>query len=303
MTIKSKAILIGVLSALFFAVTFVLNRSMAMEGGSWLWTASLRYYWMAILLLPILAIRNELGPLWQHMCRHLLQWVLWSSIGFGTFYGGLTYAAAYAPGWLLASTWQITIIAGVCLSPFLGQQGSKLSLASMLFSLLILSGVFIVQIPQARSVSTTALVQSLVPIVLAAFAYPLGNRKMMQLVDGQLSAMQRLCGMTLASMPCWLVLSTYSIAQGNLPTGNLLFHTFLIALFSGVIATWLFFKATDYVRRDEKSLAAVEATQSTEVIFALIGEIWILHAVIPGWLSLLGISIVIIGMVLHSRAS
>lgn len=303
MSYKSRAILIGVLSALFFAVTFVLNRSMSLDGGSWLWTASFRYYWMILLLLPILALRNELKPLCQHMRMHWWRWLLWSTVGFGIFYGGLTYASSFAPGWLLASTWQITIIAGVCLAPFLGNTHNKLSRNSILFSLLILLGVFIVQIPQAKAVSRAALLKSVVPITLAAFAYPLGNRKMMQLVDGQLSALQRLCGMTLASLPCWILLSATAIAQHDIPSGNLLFQTFLIALFSGVIATWLFFKATDLVRNDQKSLAAVEATQSTEVIFALIGEVLILHAVIPDPLSMLGIGIVILGMILHSRKS
>lgn len=303
MASKSKAILIGILSALFFAVTFVLNRSMSLEGGSWFWTASFRYYWMLLLLVPVLAVRRELKPLLQHIRRHLLSWIIWSSVGFGIFYGGLTYASSFAPGWLVASTWQITILAGVCLSPCLGNSESKLSLNSILFSLLILAGVFVVQIPQAKAVSTGALLQSIIPITLAAFAYPLGNRKMMQLIDGQLTSIQRLCGMTLASMPCWLLLSGYGILQGDIPAGNLLFQTFLVALFSGVIATWLFFKGTDLVRKEEKSLAAVEATQSTEVIFALAGEILILQMAIPDLTSMIGIVIIIIGMILHSSKS
>ena len=47
-------------------------------------------------------------------------------------------------------------------------------------------------------------------------------------------------------------------------------------------------------------LAAVEATQSIEVLFALIGEIFFLSAPIPTPISLLGMALVIGGMVLHS---
>lgn len=39
-----KEILIGIIAALFFAFTFILNHSMELDGGSWLWSASLRYF-------------------------------------------------------------------------------------------------------------------------------------------------------------------------------------------------------------------------------------------------------------------
>lgn len=303
MTTKTKSILIGILSALFFAATFVLNRSMSLGGGSWIWSAAFRYYWMIALLLPILLARKELLPLLRAMSKQLGAWLLWSTVGFGIFYAGLTYAASFAPGWLLASTWQITIIAGMCLVPLIGPSHEKLSWKTIFFSLIILFGVFILQIPQAKSVSTTDLLKSILPVLIAAFAYPLGNRKMMQLTQGKLSAIQRLFGMTLASLPFWIVLSLYGVAQESLPDQSMLLQTFFVALLSGVAATWLFFKATDMVRTDQKRLAAVEATQSTEVIFALAGEVLILHAAFPDWFSLVGIAIVILGMLLHSSKS
>ena len=46
-------------------------------------------------------------------------------------------------------------------------------------------------------------------------------------------------------------------------------QTFIVALFAGVIATVLFFWATDLVRSQPENLAAVEATQSGAVFFAL----------------------------------
>lgn len=78
------------------------------------------------------------------------------------------------------------------------------------------------------------------------------------------------------------------------------YQTLLIAICSGVIATVLFFKATDSVRNDEKALASVEATQSAEVIFALIGEILILKIALPDIYSIIGIVLVVTGMMLHS---
>ncbi|WP_437921320.1 DMT family transporter [Sphingobacterium sp. LRF_L2] len=301
MNTKSKAILLGLLSALFFAVTFILNRAMSLQGGSWIWSAAFRYYWMAILLLPLLLGGNKLRTLFQVMRKNLWAWILWSNIGFGVFYGGLTYAASFAPAWLVASTWQLTIIAGMCIAPYLGNKSDhKLSWKTVSFSLIILFGILLLQIPQAKNVSASELIRGTVPILLAAFAYPLGNRKMMLIIDGELSAIQRLFGMTLSSLPCWLILSVYGLSQEALPDSTIILQTFLVALSSGVVATWLFFKATDIVRNNGRNLAAVEATQSTEVIFALVGELVFLHAATPDALSFLGISIVIIGMILHS---
>ncbi len=45
-----KEIALGILASLFFAVTFILNHAMEMQGGSWLWSASLRYFFYAPLL-------------------------------------------------------------------------------------------------------------------------------------------------------------------------------------------------------------------------------------------------------------
>ncbi|OGX79831.1 hypothetical protein A6395_04310 [Exiguobacterium sp. SH31] len=49
-------------------------------------------------------------------------------------------------------------------------------------------------------------------------------------------------------------------------------------------------------------LATVEATQAFEVLFVLIGELMFLHAGRPSGLSLVGISLVMIGVMLHSKS-
>lgn len=41
-----KAIPIGVLGALFFSITFILNHAMSSDGGSWLFSASLHFIFM-----------------------------------------------------------------------------------------------------------------------------------------------------------------------------------------------------------------------------------------------------------------
>ena len=110
-------------------------------------------------------------------------------------------------------------------------------------------------------------------------------------------------GMTLCSMPFWILLSIFGDIDNGLPTESQLLQTFLVAIFSGVIATLLFFSATDIVRTDPKALAAIEATQAMEVIFTLLGEIILLHAALPNSYSCMGIRLVVIGMILHSRSN
>lgn len=302
---KNNALILGVLASIFFASTFVLNRIMAVSGGSWQWTAALRFIWMLPILLVIVALRGNLGSLFKEMRSDLSQWFLWSTVGFGIFYASLSYGAKYGPSWLVASTFEFTIIAGMFIGPMLEKKDRRtpLSKASLLFSIVIFCGILLMQIAEARSTSFTALVLGTVPVLIGAIAYPLGNRKMMKVSGNKLDAFQRTLGMTLCSMPFWIILSLFGYAEHGLPSDSQLLQTFLVAIFSGVIATLLFFTATDLVQNNHKALAAVEATQAMEVIFTLIGEIVLLHAALPNLYSCVGIIMVVAGMILHSRSN
>ena len=46
-----RALLIGLAASLFFATTFLFNRVMDLAGGSWIWSAALRFFWMVPLML------------------------------------------------------------------------------------------------------------------------------------------------------------------------------------------------------------------------------------------------------------
>lgn len=226
------------------------------------------------------------------------------TICFGLFYAPLTYATIYGPGWLIAATFQITIIAGSLLVPFLNKQvKQQIPMQAVLISLLILAGIFITQYEHASSVPTMAVMLCVVPLIVSAFCYPLGNRKMMQIVKRELNTFQRILGMTIASMPFWIMLSIYGLATDGLPSQSQMLQTFIVAVSSGIIATVLFFHATELAQHDNQKLAAVEATQSGEVVFALLGEMLFLHAPLPTTISLIGIVLVIIGMILHSIVS
>jgi hypothetical protein len=308
-----KPIILGVLAAIFFAVTFILNRAMDLAGGSWIWSASLRYFFMVPFLLIIVISRKNFLPLWEELKKRPIPWLLWSTIGFGLFYGPICFSAAYAPGWLIAATWQITIISGSLLAPLfyemvltergMVKQKGKIPFKGLAMSLIILIGIILMQVEQANKLTMIELALGIIPIILATFAYPLGNRKMMDICGGRLDVFQRVLGMTLASMPFWIILSIYGLFTVGPPSINQAIQSGIVAISSGVIATVLFFHATDLVRGDMQKLAVVEATQSMEVLFALIGEMLILNVPMPNIISWVGILLVMVGMTLHSYVS
>nr|WP_285841993.1 multidrug resistance efflux transporter family protein [Sutcliffiella horikoshii] len=291
---------------MFFAVTFILNRSMELSGGSWLWSSSLRFFFMVPFLFVIVWIRGNLGQLFREMRSAPLAWLLWSFTGFVLFYGPITFAAAYGPGWLVAGTWQLTIIAGVLLGPFFYKmvQGKKvrerIPMRGLVISFIIFAGVLLIQTQQGSGLTGTMVLYGILPVAIASFAYPLGNRKMMEVCGGRLDTFQRVLGMTLATIPVWLIVAATGFISVGAPSQEQVLQTFIVAISSGVIATTLFFVATDMVRDSQEQLAAVEATQSTQVLFVLIGEVLLLSTPLPNGMGMLGLFVIIIGMLLHS---
>lgn len=301
-----KEILLGIVASMFFAVTFVLNRAMELSGGSWIWSASLRFFFMLPFLFLIVLFRRNVREVFSDIKKHPLPWLVWSFCGFVLFYAPITYAAASGPGWLVASTWQFTIVAGVLLTPlFVTKQGEtivrqKLPLRALIISSVIFVGIVIIQAQHISSLSLHHIVVGVFPVLVAAFAYPLGNRKMMALCSSRLDTFQRVFGMTLMSLPFWAILSIYGFVTVGPPASNQWLQTFIVAISSGVIATTLFFIATDRVRKQETKLAAVEATQSTQVLFVILGEVWLLASPWPSGLAVIGLALIIAGMMAHS---
>ena len=305
-----KAFSLGLLAAFFFSFTFILNSQMNISGGSWIWSASLRYLFMFPILFIIVALKKEVKPVFLAIKNDPSSWFLWSTIGFGLFYAPLSFASIYGASWMVASTWQITIIAGALLSPlfftvtkgrnYIAHKRNSIPKKALYFSIIILIGVFLIQLQQATTISISQVLLGIIPVIIAAFAYPLGNRKMMEVCNNELNTFQRVFGMTLCSLPFWIFLSTFGITTVGLPSDSQVLQSFLVALFSGVIATTLFFKATEIVKGNPHQLAVIEATQSGEVIFTLLGEILILKTTLPTFIGYIGVILVIVGMILNS---
>jgi len=285
---------------------------MNLSGGHWVWSAALRFIFMAPPLLLIVAVRGNLKELFLDMYKRPLVWVGWSTIGFGFFYSLVCFSSAYGPAWLVASAWQITIVAGSLLAPFFyttvrTQAGilkvrSFIPVRGLLISLFILAGVALIQFQQARMASAREVLLGIIPLTLAAFFYPLGNRKMMAECGQRLDTYQRVLGMTLASMPFWLLMSAYGLIKAGVPSISQTVQSFMVAICSGVIGTILFFKATDMTGGNLHRLAAVEATQSGEIVFSLIGEVLVLQGVCPTLWSFAGMLLIMLGMAFHGYA-
>jgi len=306
----AKAIILGVSASFFFAFTFILNQQMNISGGSWLWSSSLRYIFMLPILFLIMVINKKLLAVLNDIIKKPIQWLIWSTVGFGFFYAPLSFASVYGPSWLVAGTWQITIIAGALMSPLFYRKvetkdgfykaRNKMPIKSLLMSLIILIGIFLMQFEISKGISASQTLLGVMPVVLAAFSYPLGNRKMIEICDNKFTTFQRVFGMTLCSMPFWLLISICGVLDVGMPSSGQVFQSLIVAIFSGIIATILFFKATDIVSNDTHKLSVVESTQSGEVIFTLLGGLFLFHDKAPTFMSIIGIILVVTGMILNS---
>ncbi|MDN6690097.1 MAG: multidrug resistance efflux transporter family protein, partial [Lactococcus sp.] len=240
------AFLLGVLASFFFSVTFVLNQSMASSGGDWLWTASLRFLFMMPFFLIIVIVKrnSQLRFVFHTIKENWKSWFLWSQVAFGLFYIPLCFASSLAPGWLIASTWQITIIAGSVLAPFLEPNLSKRKQSRIskqdgfIFSVILL-GIVIIELQHMALTNVTPLLVAFIAVLIAAVAYPLGNRKIMIVNHhtANLNTDERILAMLVCSLPTWLVCSIIGFVRSGVPETAQVASSFLVALFSGVIAT------------------------------------------------------------------
>ena len=139
-----KILFIGLLSALFFSSTFILNRYIAIEGGHWFWSATLRYIYMVLILVVGFIIFKGYAYFKNLMIdffRNFLFWSFSGSIGFGIFYALICYVSDSSPAWVVATTWQFTIIASLIVLSFFGRKIPS----SIYFSILIIfTGILVV---------------------------------------------------------------------------------------------------------------------------------------------------------------
>ena len=298
------AIALSLLSALFFTATYVFNRAAAVEGGHWAWIAALRYLFMLPLLLPLMPWQGGIAPVTKAMRAAPGVWLLWSGIGFVLFYILLSYAASSGPSWLIAASFQTTVVAGMLCAPLLYNDArARIPRAALAVGLLIIAGVLLMQFGHARGALDASAWIALLCVVASAFAYPLGNRGLLLHLERkgvELNATQRVFGQTLASQPAWLALAAWAWFQVGPPSVSQLWLALGVAISAGVVATILFFQATGMVRDNATALGAAEAMQAAEVLFAMVLGVAFLGEAWPRGQALTGAGLVVAGIVLFA---
>lgn len=304
----TRLISLGILSALFFSSTFILNRAMSLAGGHWAWTSSLRFGYMLVFLVILLLVtqgKNALKQIKEVFVQHWLFWIIAGSIGFGVFYSFITFSATYAAGWVIATTWQTTILATPIVLILFGR---KVPTKGIILTLLIFVGILLVNIEQASATSLGTVFISAAPVLIAAFAYPIGNQLVWEARTGENKKLPhiqhpilengfaRVLLLTIGSIPFWVTLLLWT--KPPPPSSGQLISTAMVALLSGVIATTLFLYAR-HLCKQPYEIAAVDATQSMEMVFSLAGEVILLHGVLPGPLGIAGITLTVIGLMAY----
>ena len=305
-----RLILLGLLSAAFFSATFILNRSMSLSGGHWVWSSSLRFFYMFFLLISLILVNrgvNYLRDVITIFIRNAKFWLVAGSIGFGIFYSLLCYAADHAPGWVVAGTWQFTVIATPIVLLLFKE---KVPRYGVFFSFLIFMGILLIQFYNKGSeLSAGYIIYGVIPVVIAAFAYPVGNQLLNFAKHGNHSLISHIDSpilkdsptcvllMTMGSIPFWVLLLV--IVAPPPPLKNQLINTGIVAISSGIIATSIFYKARN-ASKSPYIISAVDATQSGEVIFSLAGEILLLNGALPNLTGGIGIIIILVGIIGYS---
>ena len=300
---------LGVLAAALFSATFVLNRAVSLAGGPWAWTAALRYLDMAVLMTAWVALRHgwaRLADLLRLLRRRAGFWLVAGGVGFGVFYACICFASVHAPGWVVAATWQLTVLAAPVVQRLFGAVVPWRGLA---FCTLIVAGVAVLNAGRLGSgVDGAQVAAGVLPVLLAAFANPVGNQMLNRMRHGAgpdaalvADAPSAVLLLTLGSLPVFALLLL--VTAPPWPGAGQMAGAAGVAVISGGLATTLFLHARNRTS-DPFRIAAVDATQAGEVVFALGAEVLLLGAAWPdmtGWLGLLAVTAGLLGFVLAGR--
>lgn len=298
---------VGLLAGMFFSSTFIINRSISLDGGHWFFTASLRYFYTLIFLsigfIIFKGFRFYIEILKEYF-QNILFWTISGTIGFGFFYSLLCYSADFSPGWVVATSWQTTILASLFVLTFFGK---KLSKKIWFFTVLVFSGVTLVNLSHFDMNSLDKLLLGFIPVIVA-FSWPIGNqlvweRKVKKESEGVEmkilnNTFAKVFLLVLGSSPLWFVL--YFIIKPTTPSSGQFISVALVALFAGIIATSLFLYARNHANTTNK-LMLVDATQCAAVFFALFGEVIFLDGTFPNSIGWIGLFVTIFGLLLLAK--
>lgn len=329
-----KLLFWGLIGSAFFSSSFVLYELMSVQGGHWFWSASLRCLFMFLLLTVMIVIQQKfnlkkLKQLFQLFWQYWQFWCITGGIGLGT-YGLLAFSADYVAGWVVASTYLFTVVASLFVLSFFGQSFNK---KVIVFSVMVFVGVVLANVgeglrQQTSTISSVSWQQMLIfgalPAFVGSFCFPIGNQLIWQagqnknsqksttLKDRLLSSLPHINSsllsnplhkvwlMSLGSLPMWLILTLF--IHPPTPSFAQIQISFLVALLAGVLGTSAFLYARSLAKQPQE-IAGVDATQGSEIIFALVGGMLLLNTSMPTPISIVGIILVIMGLVLFAKHS
>jgi len=311
--IYKKILLYGFLASLFFSSTFAINKFLNVDtGGHWYWTASLRYIYVFILLNAIILFKSgyrDLKETYKCFLKNIHFWLFAGGIGFGVFYLSLCYAASFSDGWVLASTWQTTIL----FTPFvLYLLGEKVNLKGIYFLLLMFVGVVCINSYAFDSFDSN-LANSIIPIIIAAFSYPLGNSLCKYASEGKYKKLSvsnyevsrkplnQILLMVLGALPI-IGLMGWGV-QPTEPTNEQFLYIIIVAILTGVFATFFLYKARSYANEDANALAFADGTQALESPLALFWGYLFFNEELPNFLGIVGLVFLTLGMYLFYTKS
>lgn len=309
----SKIIIFGVAAAFFFSSTFAINRWLNVEqGGHWYWTASLRYFYVFIFMSILILVTGGFKEYRETIKCFIKFWYFWiiaGGIGFGVFYLALCYAASFSAGWVLATTWQTTILATPLVILLLGK---RISSRGWMYLIMMFLGIVFVNFDEFNSFSEIDL-NSILPILIAAFCYPLGNTLCKYASEGEYARFRidefkvsqnvfsQILMMTLGAFPVLLI--AWFILSPPLPVFSQYYSIAFVALSTGVIATSFLYKARQLAKDSTFALAAADGTQSTEAPLALFWEFMFFGTVLPTTTGVIGLFLVVLGIILFYHSN
>ena len=235
-------------------------------------------------------------------------WIFSGGVGFGLFYLALCYAASYSPGWVLAATWQITIL----MTPFVIRAfGNRVPTRGIIYLIIMFLGILLVNYDEFK-ISTHFDLRSAIPIAFAAICYPFGNTLCKYACEGKfknipinrysisISVFSQILMMTMGAFPVLFLF--WLITSPPLPTHSQLYSVAFIGLSTGVIATSLLYRARKMAGQSAFALAAADGTQAVEGPLALFWEWAIFRGLLPSLYGASGLILVIAGTALFYKS-
>lgn len=293
-------LILGLISSFLFSATFLVNKSISIDGGHWFYSAFLRYVFtilfLSMLLMSFKGI-SYIKELFYEYLNHIKFWTISGTSGFGIFYALICFSADNSPAWILVSTWQFTIFASLIVLSFFGK---KLKKSTIFFTILVVLGISMVNLSYFDMGDVSSFFTASFPVIIAAFAFPYGNQLIWEEQkkrDSKLlkNPFSKILLLVIGSSPLWFIL--FIFLDVGYPTISQSINVAIVTVISGILATSLFLYARNHANTSSK-IMIVDATISGEVIFTLLCELIFLNGVFPTIWGVLGICITIISLVL-----